>query len=366
MLHRILIATLSALVLVGCQQSGQVKEEKPEAQEFKELGAPKEKLTNDELTLTNRVASAYIAQVELSPAEKLQFSAYLANGQREAAELSKAANGEYRGSFAPVTLAIVRLFDPQANIPQLQSRIYDPQTVAIADYVSNELRQRLEEERAQIHPYTVQLGPRKWYSREGYFGITYGSIRPWYLADCDEHRCPEPNLGNKSMEEQVRKLKGHMANLNDQQRAAIHLWAEHGSWEEIADSYMSRKNTPLDKRLQVRSVLLSGLSDSTAAAFDSKYSYWVKRPHQVDPTIHPVIAAPNHPSYPSGHSTIGKTAAVILGSYFPENRSNWEGLAKEAGHSRLWAGIHYPMDHDEGVRLGEKVGNAALKSEQRR
>lgn len=366
MLHRTLIVTLSALVLVGCQQSGQDKKEAVDSEEFKELQAPGEKLTNDELTLVNRAAYAHIAQVELSPAERLQFYAYLANGQREAAEISKAANGDYRGSFAPVTLAITRLFDPSANIPQLQSRFYDEQTVAIADHVSNKLRQRLEEERAQIHPYTIQLGPRKWYSKQGYFGITYGSIRPWYLAQCDEHRCPEPNLGNRNMEQQVQKLKAYMANTSDQQRAAIHLWAEHGDWEEIAENYMSRAGTPLEQRIQVRSVLLSGISDSTAAAFDSKYTWWVKRPHQVDVSIHPIIPAPSHPSYPSGHSTIGKTAAVILGSYFPENRSNWEGLAKEAGYSRLWAGIHYPMDHEEGARLGEKVGNAALKSEQRR
>jgi hypothetical protein len=31
------------------------------------------------------------------------------------------------------------------------------------------------------------------------------------------------------------------------------------------------------------------------------------------------------------------------------------GVGKEAGDSRIWAGIHYPMDNIAGVQLGRSV-----------
>jgi len=74
-----------------------------------------------------------------------------------------------------------------------------------------------------------------------------------------------------------------------------------------------------------------------------------------------LIAVPNHPSYPSVHSTISSTVAVVLTELFPDNQEKWNELAEEAGMSRIWGGIHYPADHKKGMDLGEKIGQAILK-----
>lgn len=358
------MAILTTLFL-GCAQE-ESPQEKSLTEQFGLLQPSGQKLNNQELTIVNKAAYAYIQKVALSPVDKLQFAAYLANAQQKFALISEELNGVPKGSFAPVTIAIVRLFDPTANIIQLQSRFYDEQTIAIADYVAAQFQDRLYDEKARVHPYSVQIGPEKWFSNQGYFGITFGSMTPWFLAKCDQYRCPPPKLDPLSLDAQSSTVLECMKDNTATKIEIIHYWADKGDWEEIAEAYMSAQDIPLMKRLEVRAVLLSALSDATGAAFDSKYTYWVKRPGQITSKIHPVIPAPNHPSYPSGHSTIGKTAAVVLSHYFPENSEQWNASALEAGLSRIWAGIHYPMDHDAGVELGKRVGEQALQNSTQR
>ena len=124
---------------------------------------------------------------------------------------------------------------------------------------------------------------------------------------------------------------------------------------------MRKQQTPLKKRLQVRATLLTALIDAQGAAFDSIYTYWVPRPSQVDRSIFPAVEEPSNPSYPSLLSTTSRTAAVILGHFFPEGNPRWDNLAEEAGLSRLSAGTHFMMDHQAGKTLGEKIGNRAVR-----
>lgn len=357
MYYSLLTAVLAALLITGCASSDS-GENTADYEQFKAFEAPGQKLTVQELTLATQAAGQHFKSLELTPAEKLQFQPYLAQAQWEYAQISQFVNGTPQGSFAPVTISMLRLFDAEANIPSLQARPYDQQTLAISDYVADKFEDRLLNEKSHIRSYNVQIGPQKWYSRKGYFGISFGSVEPWYLDKCDQYRCPSPDA---DLLAEAKDIKIFMSENNPKKIEAIHYWVE-ADWVAIADAYMEKNQTDLNKRLEVRAVLTSALADAMAAAFDSKYTYWVKRPHQVDGSIRPLIETPNHPSYPSGHSTIGKTAAVVLTHYFPENKSNWDAMAQEAGLSRIWAGVHYPMDHAAGVVLGEKVGNNTIKS----
>lgn len=363
MRYSLLTAVISSTLLVSCASQEAPNKHARAIESFRGMQSTDQKLSYKELNVVNKAAHDHMEKIAITPAERLQFPAYLAMAQKEYADLTEEVNGSYTGSFAPVTIAVVRLFDPEANIPRLQSRTYSDQTVSIADYVAGNLRDRLAREKAHIHPYNVQIGPDKWFSGNGYYGITFGSIAPWYLERCDQFRCPKPDLSEANLKKEVQAVKTYMAKLDQQKIDAIQYWADKASWEDIAENYMNENQTPLKKRLEVRAVLLTALSDASGATFDSKYTYWVKRPHQIDSAINPIIPTPNHPSYPSAHSAVGKAAAVVLSSYFPENASNWDKMAQEAGASRLWAGVHYPMDHKEGVQLGERVGLQALKKQ---
>ena len=45
----------------------------------------------------------------------------------------------------------------------------------------------------------------------------------------------------------------------------------------------------------------------------------------------------------------------MLAYLFPTRAEFIRALGKEAGDSRIWAGIHYPMDNAAGVQLGKSV-----------
>ena len=76
---------------------------------------------------------------------------------------------------------------------------------------------------------------------------------------------------------------------------------------------------------------------------------------QLDRAIIPIFPVPNFPSYPSNHSTFSATRSEILAYLFPTHADFIRAVGKEAGDSRIWAGIHYPMDNDAGVALGKSV-----------
>src|SRR5256885_2952937 len=86
-----------------------------------------------------------------------------------------------------------------------------------------------------------------------------------------------------------------------------------------------------------------------------KFAYWYIRPSQLDPAIVPLFPVPNFPSYPSNHSTFSATRSEILAYLFPLHADFIRAVGKEGGDSRIWAGIHFPMDNVAGVALGRSV-----------
>jgi membrane-associated phospholipid phosphatase len=102
------------------------------------------------------------------------------------------------------------------------------------------------------------------------------------------------------------------------------------------------------------------LFDAFIASQDGKFTYWYIRPHQLDPTIVPLFPVPNHPSYPSNHSTFSAARSEVLAYLFPSRADFVRALGKEGGDSRIWAGIHYQMDNLAGVELGRSVANVFI------
>jgi len=95
--------------------------------------------------------------------------------------------------------------------------------------------------------------------------------------------------------------------------------------------------------------------DAFIASQDGKFTYWYIRPPQLDPAIVPLFPVPNFPSYPSNHSTFSAAKSEMLAYLFPVHADFIRAVGKEAGDSRIWAGIHYPIDNVVGVQLGKSV-----------
>ncbi|MCB1114529.1 MAG: vanadium-dependent haloperoxidase [Chlamydiia bacterium] len=317
-------------------------------------------LQSHNLKEINQTTSYYLKKSTLTPLARMLFEAYLAQAQNDFAYEMLKEKGSFQGSFVPVSLGIWNLFQPATIISEYEDQYVDPDSSRIAAGIVEKYKARLLKESKGIKNYPVREGPGFWTSDKKPYGMNFGSLMPWHLKKCDQFRCPPIDHKPAFYRKELEALKGHMKGLNLDKLTKINYWAYQADWSEIANTYMDERNTPLELRLKVNATLKTGLSDAMGAAFDAKYAYWIPRPAMLDLEIQPVIQAPTHPSYPSGHSTVGATAKVILTHFFPENKSEWDRLAEESGMSRLWAGIHFPMDHNEGKILGEKVGKQVV------
>ena len=73
-----------------------------------------------------------------------------------------------------------------------------------------------------------------------------------------------------------------------------------------------------------------------------------------------MIPTPNFPGYTSGHSTISAAAAVVMGALLPDKAGYFQAQAAEAAVSRLWGGIHFSHDNDQGLLVGRRIGRKAV------
>ena len=111
---------------------------------------------------------------------------------------------------------------------------------------------------------------------------------------------------------------------------------------------------------RIYALIAASVFDSFIASQDGKFAFWYIRPHQLDPAIVPLFPVPNFPSYPSNHSSFSATRSEILAYLFPTRAEFIRAVGKEAGDSRIWAGIHYQIDNVAGVQLGRSVAQVFI------
>src|SRR5437868_10561836 len=84
--------------------------------------------------------------------------------------------------------------------------------------------------------------------------------------------------------------------------------------------------------------------------------YHRSAPAAVDGRVHPLVDAVGVPSYPSEHAAVAAAAASVLSYLFPfEDTLAFHKLEKDAGESRIIAGVAYRSDVDAGYAIGRAV-----------
>ncbi|MEO0392279.1 MAG: hypothetical protein AAF213_03410, partial [Pseudomonadota bacterium] len=100
--------------------------------------------------------------------------------------------------------------------------------------------------------------------------------------------------------------------------------------------------------------------DASILTWRTKYTYWTQRPSMRQPDLMMHIGNPPFPGYVSGHATIASAAATFLSARDPDHKEQYQQLAFDAAHSRLFGGVHPPSDNNFGKQLGEKIALAHL------
>jgi hypothetical protein len=214
-------------------------------------------------------------------------------------------------------------------------------------------------------------GPGKWSSRaqppRPPLGPRLGEYRTFFIASGSDFRAPAPPAYDapafRAEVAEVRRVAD--ARTNEQVRVAQYWETLSGSfnaghWNEIARDAIAAHG--LDEAASARVLAQMHMAgvDANVACHDSKYVYWVPRPTQMDPDIRLAIAVPNHPSYPSNHACISGAMGAVLDAWFPDDGGRYSKMAREAGESRIYGGIHYRMDIEQGFVIARKVSERAI------
>jgi membrane-associated phospholipid phosphatase len=195
-----------------------------------------------------------------------------------------------------------------------------------------------------------------------------GTWRPWLLASGDQYRpAPPPPYGSPAWMAELAAVQEAVARRTPEQEDAAQFWAggpgtvtPAGMWIEIARDLLIRDGLGALQAARVLALTSVAMADGFICCWDAKYTYWTARPITVDPSLDVLIPTPPFPSYTSGHSTISAAAATVLGYLFPGDEAHLAERADEARHSRLWAGIHYPLDNEMGALGGGMIGRLVV------
>jgi len=227
----------------------------------------------------------------------------------------------------------------------------------------------------------------------------WGQIRPMVLASATD--CPPPGHPAFSTDSgsdffaaalEVYTTGGH---LTDEQQTIADYWADGagqtgtppGHWMAIV-SQLARHYGPHQHGLSLMAAAEAfarvgiAVHDAFIACWYTKYVYNLQRPvtyinDHIDPMWMPYITTPAFPSYHSGHSTQSGAAATVLTAMFgrltftdtthmdhglvppqaPRTFRSFDEAAEEAAASRLYGGIHYPFDNDDGLGAGWCIGD---------
>ena len=219
---------------------------------------------------------------------------------------------------------------------------------------------------------TLPTGADKWSSRAQPpappLGPQLGSMRTFFMTTASEFRAPPPPAINspefKATLVEVRTISD--GRTYEQLRIAQY-WEglsgaySAGRWNDTARQAISERGLGEAESARILALMHMASWDAQAACHESKYVYWVPRPTQLDPDIRLAIGVPNHPSYPSNHACISGATGLVLDAQFPDARGRYFEMAKQAGESRIYAGIHYRIDVDEGNVIARKVAARAIE-----
>lgn len=246
--------------------------------------------------------------------------------------------------------------------------------------------------------YIAPVGPDKWVPTgfgdpdkialpaEPYFS----EVRPLTLTSADE--CAVANLGlapppfstdpTSAFYAEARAVYDKSLALSEEERIIARYWEDNpgptgtpaGHWVAIASEQI--RSRPLSDAVDVYAMLSIGFLDSFITVWEDKFTYNLLRPttyirRHIDADWLTLLGTPQFPTYTSGHSgqsgASGRLLAHVLGDipftdntkvrrgFAPRTFASFDAAAEEAAVSRLYGGIHYPMDNDHGLAVGRCV-----------
>lgn len=149
-------------------------------------------------------------------------------------------------------------------------------------------------------------------------------------------------------------------NLNQEKIDLSYYWGTGNGIKQflnLVDILIETYNVPLLYSTRIYSILTQAIQDAMSITWFFKYYFDVPRPVQLDKNFIPILKTPVYPSYPAGHSVLAGVVEIILSYFFEAESIKIHDITEQCSISRLYAGIHYPIDLTQGLNLGREIGD---------
>ncbi|MGC1481780.1 MAG: vanadium-dependent haloperoxidase [Chthoniobacterales bacterium] len=233
----------------------------------------------------------------------------------------------------------------------------------------------------------------------------WGDVRPFTLRSVDPFLPPEPpELVSQQYADglnEVKALGEKVSAARSREQTAIAIfWSDLkftetpvGHWNSITRGLARDRELSFPDNVRLFATLNLAMADAGIVIWRAKYRYRLWRPIDAvrgawddgnsategDGEWTPLLPAPPHPEYPSGHAGFSGAAAEVLALFFggdattftvtspqvPGMERTYPSLwaaALEIAMSRVYCGIHYQFSGLAGLTSGRKVGETVWQA----
>jgi len=220
----------------------------------------------------------------------------------------------------------------------------------------------------------------------------FAYMTPWAILTTVPFRPPGPpaltsiQYANDLNESKLIGRSNSVARSADQTLFSI-FWNGNtaGYWNRIALQVADQNDLSLLQKAHLLALMNIAMGDGAICCWEAKYTHVFWRPitaipfadldgndaTMADPSWSPLLITPNHPEYPSGHSTASGACAAVLAAYFGDQTSfsltselapgviryysSFSAAVDEVRDARVFGGIHFRSACQDGQEMGGRV-----------
>jgi hypothetical protein len=275
--------------------------------------------------------------------------------------------------------------------------------IAGEDAAAAMLLLRVDDGWDDVVPYTPGTDPGDFQPLPGQSAFLphWGQVTPFGIQDGSQFPLPGPpalHTGDYALDYNEVKLLGSVNSpFRPQDRTDVARFYAATSpvavFNPAARQVSEAQELSLSENARVFALLAMAMVDASIACWDTKYDNNFWRPQSAirngdldgnkhtekDASWTPLIGTPAHPSYASGHATVCNAARAVMEREFGKSGhaivltnpglpgivlayTAWDEITDDVDDARIYGGIHFRFDQEDGARQGRHVGRYILRN----
>ena len=243
------------------------------------------------------------------------------------------------------------------------------------------------------NPYMPPSGPGKWIPTPPAYAKAstpyWGNLRTMVTGSIENTQPPPPPPYSEEPGSDFYKMIQQVYNVDQamtaEQKNITVFWRDinpgvtaPGHWLNILLQVFQKEKTPLDKAAFTYAFTGMALNDAWISCWKTRYEYNLLRPVTFIRNVMghsewlPFLSTPPHPEYTSGFAAMAgavcEALTIVFGNNYrlvdhtyddvgfkPRSFNSFNAMAREAGDSKFYGGIHYKLSVDAGLKQGQAV-----------